>query len=260
MLEATVLPATLGYAAVGLLNRAQVLFSTTGGRIAVVVVETVYPLLPRSAGNPEQFSRHATLFVHTMLLISIPGAVFVGIEGPTLSRLLYGAKWVAADPLILPGTVFAWAISTVMIFATVLQARNRLSLAFTSSLIAAVSCLPAMFVAITGGGTLRYAWALGTGQVAAAFIGAKLATRLLQRRWFRRGVAPAILATGAGSVMILLIDARIPSLRPVWRVLIDATAYGFVILLVLRAFFGSFLLEVVQRLPARSLLMKILHL
>jgi PST family polysaccharide transporter len=260
MLEATVLPATLGYAAVGLLNRAQVLFSTTGGRIAVVVVETVYPLLPRSAGNPEQFSRHATLFVHTMLLISIPGAVFVGIEGTSLSRLLYGAKWVAADPLILPGTVFAWAISTVMIFATVLQARNRLSLAFTSSLIAAISCLPAMFVAITGGGTLRYAWALGIGQAAAAFIAAKLATNLLQRRWFGRGVVPSILATGAGLVMILLIDARIASLRPVWRILIDATVYGFVILLVLRAFFGSFLLEVVQRLPARSILMKILHL
>jgi O-antigen/teichoic acid export membrane protein len=259
ILESTVLPVTLGYEAVGLLNRAQVLFSTTGGRVAAVVVETVYPLLPRSAGNPEQFSRHATLFVHTMLLISIPGAAFVGIEGPSLSRLLYGATWVAADPLILPGTVFAWAVSTVMIFATVLQAKNQLRLAFTSSLIAAVSCLPAMFVAITGEGTLRYAWALGIGQAAAAVIAAKLATKLLQRRWFGRGVLPAILAAGAGSLVILLIDARIPAFRPLWRILIDATAFGFVILLVLRAFFGSLLLEVVLRLPGRDFMRGILR-
>src|SRR5205085_12401136 len=127
------------------------------------VVETVYPLLPRSAGNPQQFSRHATLFVQTMLLVSIPGAVFVGIEGPTLSRVLYGAKWVAADPLILPSTIFAWSISTVLIFATVLQARNQLRLAFISSLIPTVSCLPALLVAFAGGGTFGDARALALG-------------------------------------------------------------------------------------------------
>ncbi len=53
ILEAAVLPVTLGYAPVGLLNRAQVLYSTTGGRVAALVVDTVYPLLPRSAGDPE---------------------------------------------------------------------------------------------------------------------------------------------------------------------------------------------------------------
>src|SRR5205814_10005116 len=96
MLEALVLPATLGYEEVGLLNRAQVLFSTTVGRVSGLVLETVYPLLPRSAGHPEQFARHATLFVETMLLISLPVAVLVGMVGPYLTRLLYGTKWIAA--------------------------------------------------------------------------------------------------------------------------------------------------------------------
>src|SRR5207253_9344528 len=135
---------------------------------AAVVVETVYPLLPRSAGDREQFSRHATLFVRTMLLVSIPGAMFVGIEGPTLSRVLYGAKWIAADSLILPSTIFAWSISTVLIFATDLQARNQLGLALISRLIAAASCLPAMLVAITGGRTLCYCLGRGVGQTVSA--------------------------------------------------------------------------------------------
>ena len=88
MLESLVLPGALGYEALGLLNRAQVLFSTTVGRVSGLVLETVYPLLPRSTGDPAQFARHATLFVQTMLLISVPGAVFVGLEGQSLSRLL----------------------------------------------------------------------------------------------------------------------------------------------------------------------------
>jgi O-antigen/teichoic acid export membrane protein len=260
MLEATVLPATLGYAAFGLLNRAQVIFSTTVGRAAAIVVETIYPLLPRSAGNPEQFSRHATLFVHTMLLVSIPGAVFVGIEGPMLSRLLYGVKWIAADPLILPGTIFAWAISNVLIFATVLQARNRLRLAFTSSLIAAVSCLPAICVAMVGGTMLRYAWALAFGQIAAACIVAKLSSNLLQGNWFRRGVAPPILAGSLGAIVLLLIDTQIIGLRTPVRILIEAIAFGIVILFVLRAFFRSLLLEVVVRLPGQEFMRGFLHI
>jgi O-antigen/teichoic acid export membrane protein len=259
MLEATVLPVTLGYEAVGLLNRAQVLFSTTVGRVASVVVETVYPLLPRSAGNPEQFSRHATLFIHTMLLVSIPGAIFVGVEGPMLSRLLYGAKWIAADPLILPGTIFAWSVSTVLIFATVLQARNRLRLAFTSSLVAAVSCLPAISVALLGGTTLRYAWALALGQIAAACVVAKLASNLLQRRWFRTGVVPPILAAGLGALTILLIHTRASGFHTPLRILIDATAFGVVVFFILRAFFASLLLEVVLRLPGRDFMRRVLR-
>ncbi len=259
ILEATVLPATLGFSALGLLNRAQVLFATTGGRLATVVVETIYPLLPRSAGDPQQFSRHATLFVHTMLLISIPGGAFVAIEGPSLSRLLYGSKWIAADPLILPGTVFAWAISTVMIFTTILQAKNQLRLAFRCGLVAAISCLPAMAVAITGGGALRYAWALGIGQAAAAFVAARLATKLLQKKWLRTGVIPAVIAAGAGSLAILMIDVRIHVFRPLWSILIDATVFGFVILLVLRGFFSSLLLEVALRVPGRDFLRRALR-
>jgi PST family polysaccharide transporter len=260
MLEATVLPATIGYEAVGLLNRAQVLFSTTVGRVAAVVVETVYPLLPRSAGNPEQFSRHATLFVRTMLLVSIPGAVFVGIEGPTLSRVLYGAKWIAADSLILPSTIFAWSISTVLIFATVLQARNQLRLAFVSSLIAAASCLPAMLVAITGGQTFRYAWALALGQTAAASVVAKLSSNLLQGSWFRRGVLPPVVAGGAAALTLLLIDPKLAGLRSLPKVCIDATAFVAVLFSILRCFFASSLREVVERLPGRNVLIKLLRL
>jgi len=159
----------------------------------------------------------------------------------------------------LPGTMFAWAVSTVLIFATVLQARNRLRLAFTSSLIAAVSCLPAICVALVGGTTLRYAWALALGQIAAACVVAKLTSNLLQRGWFRRGVVPPMLAAVVGALVILVIDTRIPGLRIRFRIVIDAMAFGLVIFFILRAFFASLLLEVVLRLPGRDFMRRILR-
>jgi len=255
MLEATVLPATIGYAAVGLLNRAQVLFATTGGRVAALVVDIVYPLLPRSAGNPEQFSRYATLFVKTILFISIPAAVFVAIDGPLLSRLLYGQKWIAADPLICPSTILAWAVATLLVFVAVLQARNRLRLAFSSNLIAAISAMPAMLVAIKGGGALWYAWTLAIGQLVVVCIVAKVASSLLERHWFARGVLPSIVAALAGILSVVLFKMVLPNLATVSRLCLEAFVFTVVVALVQRCFFSGLLREIILRLPGRDLLL-----
>ena len=260
MLEALVLPATLGYEAVGLLNRAQVLFSTTVGRVSGLVLETVYPLLPRSTGNPEQFARHATLFVETMLLISIPGAIFVGMEGPYLSRLLYGSKSVAADPLIWPGTLFAWGVATVLIFSAVLQAQNRLRLAFFSNVISASLCLPAIAVTLGGGGMLPYAWALAGGQLAASVVVVALAQSGLRSGTARRGVLPPLLCTVVGAGILLLFRGPTESLSSSLKLGIDGFIFGAVIITLMRCAFASELREVVRRLPASAVLTKFFRL
>lgn len=260
ILEAMVLPGALGYAAVGLLNRAQVLFSTTVGRVSGLVLETVYPLLPRSAGDRELFARHAALFVETMLLISIPGAVFVGLEGPYLSRLLYGSKWVAADPLILPGTIFAWGVATVLIFSAVLQAQNRLRLAFTSNLIAACLCLPAMLVAVARGHALSYVWALAIGQFIAAVIVAWFARKVLRHGWLLRGVLPPVLAAVVGAGVLATLHSFTSSLPLPAKIVADAALFAAGLLIILRLFFAPVLREVALRLPAGGYFIKIFGL
>jgi len=257
MLESTVLPVTVGYAGVGLLNRAQVLFGTTGGRVAGLVVDTVYPLLPRSAGNPEQFSRHAALFINTILFFSIPGAVFVGMDGPLLSRLLYGQRWIAADPLILPATIAAWSVSTMLVFTAVLQAQNRLRLVFVSNLISAISALPAMAVALRGGGPQSYVSVLATGQVVAALIAAKFSSVVLKSNWFLKGVFPTIIAASAGALFVILFDLVVPGLRIVPRLCADGFIFGTVILLMHRCLFPSLLHDIILRLPGRGFLLRI---
>ena len=117
-----------------------------------------------------------------------------------------------------------------------------------------------MLVAITGGRTLRYAWALALGQTAAASVVAKLSSNLLQGNWFRRGVLPPVLAGGAAALTLLLIDPKLAGLRSLPKVCIDAMAFVAVLFSILRCFFASNLREVAERLPGRNVLIKLLRL
>ena len=259
MLEASVLPATLGYESLGLLNRAQVLFSTTVGRVATVVIDTIYPLLPRSAGNEQQFARHASLFVQVMLWVSIPGAVFVGWEGPQLSRLLYGSKWIAADPLILPGTVFAWAVSTVLIFATVLQAQNRLRSAFLSSAAAAILCVPAILAVLAGVKVQTYAWIAAAGQLVALLVVTKLASRSLGANWFRAAVLPPVAAAAAALVALIAVETQTHRWLLILRICLSSGLFAAAVMAVMRLFFPQELREIIIRLPGSSIMSKLLR-
>jgi PST family polysaccharide transporter len=259
-LETIVIPPILGYEALGLLNRAQVLFTTTIGRVTSLVIETVYPMLPRSAGDPVQFARHATLLVQTLLLMAIPGAVLVGIEGPTLSRLLYGYKWTAADPLIWPGTIFAAAVATVAVFTAILQAQDRLRLAFLSSLFAASLSLPAIAVAAAGGGLVQYAWALAIAQCVAATIGLVLSSQFFERNVVRRLILAPFAAAGAGFALLSAMRHSFESSSLPLRAVTEACVFALGSLVVLRVFFAAELRELVLRLPGRAHIRRLLRL
>ena len=260
MLEAMVLPGALGYEAVGLLNRAQVLFSTTVGRVSSLVTETVYPLLPRSAGNAEQFARHSTIFVQTMLIVTIPGAVFVGLEGPQLSRLLYGSKWIAADSLILPGTIFAWSASTILIFATVLQAQNRLRLAFVLSVAAAVAAVPAILAVMFGAHVFEYAWTGACSQLVVVALAIKLGSGSLESNWFTKTLLPPLVAASAALVFLIIIRPMVSHFSLLLGICSNAVAFAGLGLICMRLFFSPQLREVAIRLPGGNAISAALRL
>lgn len=259
-LETVVIPPLLGYDALGLLNRAQVLFATTVGRVSTLVVETVYPMLPRSAKQPEEFARHATLFVQTMLLLAIPGAVFVGLEGVRLSRLLYGAKWIAADPLIWPGTLFAWGVAAALTFSSTLLARNHLRRVFVTNVMIAALGLPAIIAAAAGSGLVTYAWALAIGQLVGTFIVARAASHDLQRDWRSRAAGPPTTAAFLGAVVVITLRPWTANLPLVASVLLTAILFGLTILLALRLFFSRPLREVLLRFPQGERLIKLFRI
>lgn len=259
-LEALVLPRALGYEAFGLLNRAQVLFVTTFGRVNNLILETVYPLLPRSAQDPAQFARHAGLVAQTMLMVVVPGAVFVAVEGTTLSRLLYGTKWMAADPFILPGTIFASGVSVTALFGSILLAANRLKFSLAVNIVAACLSVPAMVVASLRGGPLAYVWALAAGQWMAVVVAVWLCSPLLRSGGLKRILPPPFFVGGLGFAVLWFIGKWNSALPVGGRCLVAGATFGLTTLLVLRLGFSEVLRNITERMPGGKLCARWLRL
>ena len=179
------------------------------------------------------------------------------MEGPSISRLLYGSKWAAADPLIAPGTVFAWAVSTVLIFTTVLQARNLLKFAFACGLAAAISCLPAIVVAAAGAATKSYAWVLACGQMAAAVVAAIVCSRLLPADWPLRTLIPPSVAGALAGISVSLIHSTFAGARLFVGLALETVIFGGIVAIVYRLLFQSALRQLLSRMPGSRMLMKI---
>jgi hypothetical protein len=144
--------------------------------VATVVITRFIRYPAQCRRSQRQFARHASLFVQVMLWVLIPGAVFVG-WGPQLSRLLYGSKWIAADPLVCRA-VFA---CVSMVLSLRLYCKRRLRSAFLSSAAAAILCVPAILA--VRGVVQTYAWIAAAGQLVAVLIVTKLTSRSLEETW-----------------------------------------------------------------------------
>jgi O-antigen/teichoic acid export membrane protein len=248
-LEAAVLPGAFGFVTMGLWNRAQALYATTAGRAGSVLVETVYPLLPRSAADGLRYPRHATLFLQGILWIALPAAVFLGLEGPQLSRLVYGNKWLAADPLLWPGAVAGLGLAAWGAGSAVMLAASRLRACFQLDVLAACTSAGALAVIWTGGGMGRYAWAVAAAQLLLAAVALRRAAELLRPDWSRVVLWPALAGSLAGAAAVLLWRDRAGAWPPPVSVLGSIAVFAAAYLVAVRILFPGSLFELVERLP-----------
>ena len=251
-LEGAVLPGALGFTAIGLLGRAQALSATTVGRVGGIVVEAVYPLLPRFAANARSYPRQATLYLQIVCLFAVPGAVYIGIEGSALSQLLYGARWVAANPLILPSALIGVGQLVFLAASGILLAANRLRICLLLDVAAAVIAALVVSAAWTRGGLAVYVWVAAAGQLAAAGVALRAAGPLLVKRWLVASVVPALVASAAGGALILALDPLWLPLAPAFRLAASATVFTLGATLALRCAYPSSLTAVLSRLPGGS--------
>jgi polysaccharide transporter, PST family len=194
--EAAVLPATLGFGAMGLLGRAQALYAATLGRASAVVIDAVYPILPRASGDAERFARRATVFLQVLFVLAIPGGLFVGLEGRALSRVLYGQKWIAMDPLIWPGAIIGASGAVFGSCAAVLLAAGRLKRCVLLDVAGLLLVVPALAVAGLGKSALHYASILAACEVIAAAVAVREVGSLLPAKWARDVLIPPLVAGG----------------------------------------------------------------
>lgn len=259
-LGAAVLPVPLGYAAIGLLNRAEALYGTTLGRIEAVLMEVVYPFLPRERENLERYAVHATTFLQVMLVIAIPGALFIGQQGPTLSRVLYGTKWVAMDPLIWPSALVGLAVSVMGTTACVMMAAGQVRRCVELDGIAAAAAVPALVGAWVTQQPTTYAWALAVGQLGAAGMSLWRASPLLRRDWPGTALLPPAVVGAVTLVLGRAVPVHSVTSRPAIQLVVIAAICGLSGLVVMRACFAEPLWRVVRQLPASHRLERVLLL
>ncbi|HUS63777.1 MAG TPA: oligosaccharide flippase family protein [Kofleriaceae bacterium] len=260
VVTAAVLPPSLGLIAMGLLNRAQGLLGTTVGRVQAMLIETVYPLLPRYAADRARYPRQATLFAKALMWIVMPATIFLGIAGPQVSHLLYGQKWIAVDPLLGPAAAASLGILVASIGGGVLLAAGRLRVCFMLSVLGALLTLPMVSVVALGGGLSAYAWTQGICQGIAGVVALWAARQYLSPGWLGSVVLPPACASGCAAVATVAVDQIVEGLPLGVRVGALVAVFGAVVTLVLRVGFARELAPVVSRLPGGARLTRWLRL
>jgi O-antigen/teichoic acid export membrane protein len=247
--DAALLPALIGFSGIGLVNRAQALFGSTVGRVGSVLADTVYPFLPRETSHPERFAFYATLYLQLTLLLALPGALFVGQQGQLLSRVLYGGKWIAADPLMFPGAVigFAGALNTAA--AGVLLAGGYVRTCLLLEAVGFVAAVPAWWVAWSTPGLSTYTWVLAGSQLAVAVGALLLSGHLLEPKWFRTTALPPFVAGGVGAAIVALMTPMVIAWRPALQIGAEAAAFWATVLAVLRVCFVEVLETLLAHVP-----------
>jgi O-antigen/teichoic acid export membrane protein len=248
--ETAVLPATLGFAGIGLMNRAQALYSATLGRMTSVLADTVYPFLPRESRNPGRYAQHATLYLQVTLLIAIPGAIFVGEEGRVISRVLYGTKWIDADPLIWPGALIGFAGAVCTAASGILLAAGSLRACLLLDAAAFVSIGPSLWLAWAGSGLQAYAWALAGGQILLASVSLERAGRLLTSDWFAKTIVPPTVSAAVALATCEAVAWIVVGYRPAFQLVVMGASFLLVLTGVLRLAFAQTLMTLLGRLPA----------
>lgn len=250
VVTSTVIPPVAGFVAVGLLGRAQALFSASVWRVGSILIEGMYPLLPRAAANPDQYRRRAMLFARAVLFTVLPGAVYVGLKGPLLTHVLYGQRWVAADPLIWPAALAGAGLAVLVVSTVVLLAANRLRVCLLVNVIGAAATLPGAAVALAGGGIAGYAWGLAIGDLLAAAVAWWMVRPILGPGSSRAILLPPVAVSAVAAAAVLTVNHLATGWPPAFDLLLSTVVFTLVGAAALRSLFPETLRLVLEQLPA----------
>ena len=248
-LESVVLPVAVGFAPIGWLSRSRALFGSTVGRAAQVLLETGYPLLPRYAGDPVLYARQATLFLQVSVLLLAPGAIYLGLEGPALSRLVYGDRWIAADPLLWPAALAGLGVGGFSAASAVMLAAGRLRACLVLDAVGAAMSVPLVVVAWTTAEVVTYGWAFGAGQLTLGAIALAAASPRLTVDWARTALVPPAVATLIAAGAVIAADRLAIASGFTARLLFDTAIYFLTLALSLRTLFPCSVAAILRRVP-----------
>lgn len=259
--EGLVLTRAIGFAELGVYNRAIGLAGLVCQRMASLLLNALYPVLTRLPIRSAQYRKASALVVRCLAWTVIPLAVGIGLTAEPVVRLLYGTQWLASVRLVPGALALGGLLALVSASYTLLLAHQEQRLCFVADVARLVGTILALGVAVTWG-IEAYLGSLIVLQVTI------LCAMLV---WLRRdeaiaasGVSAALLPSAVASAIALgsvvaLGRATGIAIGPVWTGFAAGGTFMAIYLGVLRALFSRLLFDLVCQLPRRNQLLRLLQ-
>src|SRR5262249_4257650 len=100
MTEQATLAGMYEFASLGIFGRSVGLATMTVGRIGVVAVSSLYPVITRAEPGSDQLQRIAGLVFRGLTWTTIPAAAFLALFSSDMVSLLYGPRWTGVAALL----------------------------------------------------------------------------------------------------------------------------------------------------------------
>jgi len=261
LLEASWLSA-LSFATFGIFGRAVGLGQLLCGRVAGLLAQSVFPVLARIPPRTTSYQRASALYLRSVTWFVVPLSVGVALFADPIVRLLYGSQWLAVIPLL------PWAMVGVALMAIV-QTAYVLLLAHQQQ----KSCLIADIWRLVGTVLALSALAsIGMQAYLAGMAAVHAISLVLVLHWLREG--EAVSGSGIGqavvppvlsiAVAVLVAESLRRMVAPggltIPIALVEGASIGLVYIGMLRLLFRRQLGELVDQLPERSRLGRLLGL
>lgn len=262
VLESTWLTRLAGFAVLGLFGRAVVLGNLVCGRLGGLLAQSVFPVLTRIQPRTDSYRRASALYLRTILWVVIPAAAIGAQLADPIVAILYGRAWADVVPM-LPWAMAASALLAVVQTAyTLLLAHGRQD-----------SCLKADIWRLVG--TVAILAALLPRGIQAYLMGVVIVhtvsltlviywlirAEALTPRALRDACVPPVLSAAVASLAVALGRSWLPSLgRTDWPALLYVAAFGVMYVALLRVLYRGPLQELVDCLPRRQRLSRLLRL
>ncbi len=259
--EGLVLTRAIGFADLGVYNRALGLAALVCQRMASLLLNALYPVLTRLPVRSAQYRKASALIMRCLAWTVVPLAVGIGLTAEPVVRLLYGTQWLASVRLVPGALALGGLLALVSASYTLLLAHQEQRLCLAADVARLVGTLPALAVAVRWG-VEAYLASLILLQIAI------LATMLL---WLQRDetiarggvsaslIPSALASAGALAIVVMLGRASGVAIGPIWTGFAAGGAFMATYLVLLRTFFARLLFDLVCQLPQRNLLLALLR-
>jgi O-antigen/teichoic acid export membrane protein len=125
LLESSVLAPAVGYAALGIFNRAQSIATLFCQRVSTLLMTALYPVLARIPTGSDGYRRVSSLVLRAVTWSAIPTATIVALLRSEIVHTLYGDRWVAVIPLVPLGMAVGALLAVVQAAYSLLLAHNQ---------------------------------------------------------------------------------------------------------------------------------------